>query len=239
MKIQITVSDSKIQAVSPYNPELPSRAKDLGGRWNGSAWVFDARDEQRVRELYRDIYGTDGTDAAELVTIRVTVLRNDYADKTSLFLAGRQIARATGRDSGARLGDGVVVLDGQGFDSGGSRANWTTKVIEGTVFEIRDIPKAAVEVAIKAQAEYSSPYYKIEILEQEKSRAVDVEALKAERERLVARIAEIDSIVEQAELPTPASKRQRLTCKSCSQSGYTGSYPFSTLPSSSLCDDCV
>lgn len=40
--------------------------------------------------------------------------------------------------------------------------------------------------------------------------------------------------------PAPRSRpaRKRLTCRSCGQSGYSGSYPFSTCASSGLCDDC-
>jgi hypothetical protein len=40
--------------------------------------------------------------------------------------------------------------------------------------------------------------------------------------------------------PAPRSRpaRKRLTCRSCGQSGYSGSYPFSTCASSGYCDDC-
>lgn len=38
----------------------------------------------------------------------------------------------------------------------------------------------------------------------------------------------------------PAKKQDKyLRCKSCGQTGTTGGYPFSTLPGSGLCDDCV
>lgn len=39
---------------------------------------------------------------------------------------------------------------------------------------------------------------------------------------------------------TPATSGPRyLRCRSCGQSGHTGGYPFSTLPGSGRCDDCV
>jgi len=34
------------------------------------------------------------------------------------------------------------------------------------------------------------------------------------------------------------SVRREMTCRRCHQSGYRGEYPFSTDPSSGLCDDC-
>lgn len=36
-----------------------------------------------------------------------------------------------------------------------------------------------------------------------------------------------------------ADKRPVLRCKSCGQTGRSGAYPFSTLPGSGRCDDCV
>lgn len=36
-----------------------------------------------------------------------------------------------------------------------------------------------------------------------------------------------------------ADKQPLLRCKRCGQTGKAGAYPFSTLPGSGLCDDCV
>lgn len=36
-----------------------------------------------------------------------------------------------------------------------------------------------------------------------------------------------------------ADQRPPLQCKNCGTIGRAGAYPFSTLPSSGLCDDCV
>lgn len=36
-----------------------------------------------------------------------------------------------------------------------------------------------------------------------------------------------------------ADKRPMLHCKSCGATGRAGSYPFSTLPGSGCCDDCI
>jgi len=34
-------------------------------------------------------------------------------------------------------------------------------------------------------------------------------------------------------------KAKFMRCSGCGQTGWTGQYPFSTLPSSGMCDDCV
>lgn len=186
--MKVIRDENQVLVQSPYNPDLPSRAKNLGGKWQPSdkAWAFDIRDEERVAELYRSIYGEWDSNGAipDAVTAKVTVLA-DYGEyHQGLFFAGRQLARATGRDSGAKLGPGVIVLKGN-FDSGGSAKNWSTRVLKGTVFEIRDAPLCKVKEEMK-----NTDLYKIEILGD-----VDKAALMAEKEKLMARIAEIDELL--------------------------------------------
>lgn len=148
----------KILVLSPYHPDFPAKAKRLGGRFTTApekGWIFDARDEQRVRELLVKVYGTDGTPVpkSQLLTVRTDPSKCDVRGGgagAELWLAGRQVARALGRDSGARLGDGVVVVSG-GFSSGGSVKNYKVAYRAGTVFELRDVPREAAE---RVHAEY-------------------------------------------------------------------------------------
>lgn len=191
MKIERT--ESHICVTSPYNPDLPKPAKKLGGKWNPakSAWCFDRRDESRVEELYRSIYGewdTNNAPAADAVTCRVKILEKVWAGQRGIYFAGRQIARATGRDSGATLGNGVIVLAGRGFDSGGSVKNWTTVGYEETEFELRDVPLSKVKEEM--ENEDNADIYEITILGD-----IDSAALQAEKECLLARIVEIDAIL--------------------------------------------
>jgi hypothetical protein len=71
-QIKIDQNATEIKITSDYHPELPERAKLLGGKWAGGQWVFDIRDRDRVAELYRDIYGCFD-EAPELVTIRAKI----------------------------------------------------------------------------------------------------------------------------------------------------------------------
>ena len=188
-QIQIQKTTDHMSVVSPYIPSFPPAARNLGGKWNPSAaaWIFDVRDEERVRDLLMEVYGTDGSPetGADLVTLRVT-LNQDWAARTDpLYLAGRCVARAYGRDSGAKLGDGVVVVAGR-FTSGGSVKNWNTVGRAGTVFEIRDLPRAAAGKAAEsfergdAQIiEPSQPDRKAQLME--------------EKAVLLARLAEINA----------------------------------------------
>jgi hypothetical protein len=131
------------------------------------------------------VYGTDGTDP--LVTIRVSVVGNWAweADKSSLQLAGRTIARAWGRDSGAKLGEGVILESGRVY-SGGSVKNWRTCATAGSVFLVRGV---GIHAAKSMAADSPDSSIEIEIVDEGNSR----QALVDERARLLARIAEIDA----------------------------------------------
>ncbi|MBV6425507.1 MAG: hypothetical protein NAOJABEB_03328 [Steroidobacteraceae bacterium] len=176
----VTIAGSVLTVASPYHPQFPARAKALGGRFNGNdkTWQFDARDESRVREMVIDIFGTDGsTGVGDLVTVRVRV--NDYGLGDTLFVAGRQVARRPGRDMPVRLGDGVVIVSGGFAHSGGSQAKPRLAAHDNTVLEIRDLPRAIAERE------------GLEIVEI----TIDRAALMAEREKLIARLAEIDALL--------------------------------------------
>lgn len=193
MAVTTTLTDGKLSVQSPYHPDFPKRARKLGGKWDGGSkrWSFDARDEPRVRELCREIYGEDGSADAETCTIRVRYPTQGWADKGALYVAGRQVARAFGRDSGARLGEGVVLFEGD-IGSGGSRNNWATVCDKGTVFEVRDVPVPAAEAAL-CDADVDD--LEITIL---RDGEVDREALRAEGLRLLARLREIEAALGEA-----------------------------------------
>lgn len=148
--IRVTRSVTEVVLCSPYHPDVPAAARKLGGKWDAAtkSWRFDVRDESRVRELCRNVYGTDGSaaDAADLVTVRLTLKRSVEEHTSAIYFAGREVCGARGRDSGARLGPGVVLLEGR-ITSTGSAKNWYTSAEAGSVFEIRDLPRSHVPLS--------------------------------------------------------------------------------------------
>lgn len=60
----IVERDGRIAVTSSYHPDFPARARMLGGEWNGArrVWLFNAAEEERVKALCREIFGTDGTE---------------------------------------------------------------------------------------------------------------------------------------------------------------------------------
>lgn len=185
--VEVRLNTDYVWLISPYNPALPARAKSLGGKFSSTskAWYFDKRDEERVCEIARDIYGTDGrTQSEPMLTIKVKATQGQSIYTASVFVAGREIARAFGRESGAKLGEGVIQLEGR-IKSSGSVKNWYTDVTAGSVFEIRDIPKRAVDA-------YDFPANGWEIVP-ETDNVARCEALKNEKSALLLRIEEINA----------------------------------------------
>lgn len=178
----------RVAAYTPYNESFVSQAKDLAGKWDATArtWVFDARDEERVRNLLRGIFGTDGNPetAGELVTVRVRLADHTVGRSRAEF-AGRKIAYRPGRDVPVRLTQGVVLIEGTLPLAGGSVRYPEINAGDDVIVEIRDLPRGALET------EEADSY---EIVPDE--RPVDLEALRAERTRLLARVADIDALLE-------------------------------------------
>lgn len=180
------LGNGKIAIDSPYNKEFVARVKALGARWDasGRCWVTDERNLDDVRQVLRDIYGQDDRPVVDLVTVEVVVPDGWSESRGPVTIFGRTIATAFGRDTGARVGDGVAVLEGS-VSSGGSRNNWTTRIDRGSRIRIYDVPRSAVE----QQVGWDDGIGTYAIVEGTDPLA----SLRAEREALLARLAEIDA----------------------------------------------
>lgn len=193
MSITVTTANGKTSVQSPYDSEFVAKAKTIGGKWDGTnkAWTFDARDEDRVRTLCREIYGTDGNpvEMGDLVTVRVRLAdhEGDKWDNAAKF-AGQRIAHRPSRDEPVRFAANVVLVEGTLPSSGGSMRYPQINAGDDVVVEIRDIPRATLKL------EREDSY---EIVGETKN--VDVDALLAEREHLLARLAEIDALLPEPE----------------------------------------
>lgn len=158
MTVQIETSDDKVFVESPYDGNFISEAKTIGGRWDGNAWVFDVRDEDRVRDLCLNIYGENGRAAnGEVVDVRLDVKEAEWellhdGDQEIRF-AGRRFARRPSRDEQVVLSEGVIVAEGSFESSAGSRKNPKIGRVNGVVLEIRDLP---VSVADRIEQELGS-----------------------------------------------------------------------------------
>lgn len=197
--------ERKIKVVAPYHPYFPIAARKLGGRWSGEqrAWYFDPRDADDVHQLVLRIYGYDPlAEKQDLVTARVTLSREklNLPLGSQFFLFGREIAFRLGRDSAVQLGEGVVVLSGGFPRSGGSMKHPSLETEDGTVIEVRDVPRSLV---LEEQVRYPDT---VEIVEHAQESAL-LQALAARSEEPAS--APVTASAPAAPAPAPASAKPR------------------------------
>jgi DNA repair protein RadC len=105
MPVLIVEQDGRLAVSSPYHPNFPARARLLGGEWDATrrVWVFEAHEDDRVRSLCRDIYGTDGADGMAPHASAVAYGRNELSEGAALphYFGHRQRLRERLVDSGA------------------------------------------------------------------------------------------------------------------------------------------
>ena len=183
---EIKISDGKASVFTPYNAEFISRIKLLGGRWNPSekCWTVSEFKVDDVRAAMRNIYGQDDQPVSETVDVLLTFDDEVSAWHAPVTILGRTIAKAWGRDSGARMGDDVMFLEGEP-KSGGSVKNWETIIPAGSVVKLPNLPKTAtVECELPCGVS-------MEIIGEDIDRA----ALEAEKAKLLARLEEINALL--------------------------------------------
>jgi len=104
------------------NLKFNEQAKALGAKWNGSKWVAPELAEAEFAAL-------EAKYSQDLVIVELTVTQDNrdtgawLGTAHAVAIGGYVIATANGRDSGARLADGVAAVSG-GFTSGGSVKNY-------------------------------------------------------------------------------------------------------------------
>lgn len=141
--INLTIVDDKVKVVSPYHEKFVERARKFRGTWKNGAWWFDDSIIDYVREVMIECFGTTGEEDYEECDLLIKNF-TDYGDKAPVCLFGRTIARAKGRDSGAELGDGIILISGDCYSSG-SVKNWNTTVSDAT-FLIKKFPIPALNI---------------------------------------------------------------------------------------------
>jgi hypothetical protein len=188
--VRVRVDGGLLTVSSPYNQEYVAAARRLGGRWDPRAtvWRFDAREEQRVRDLLRQVYGTDGTSAVETVTVRVCA--GQYAGERQIYVAGRGVAPPPRRcrDEEPRLASAVTVVDGSFAPCGGS-VRHPRLGDNDAVLQIRDVPRVIAERDGLDIVPDPGPAGLDEC---------DRQSLTAERQRLARRLARIDALLASA-----------------------------------------
>src|SRR5690606_41623372 len=77
----------KIALKAPFHPDCADNAKSIGGRYNRDrGWGFDAQDEAWVRQLAREIWGTDSSHPVPTVTVLVDLDKIDVQYRNQVLV---------------------------------------------------------------------------------------------------------------------------------------------------------
>lgn len=188
MKLEISKNNGKLRVVSPYNACFISKAKKLGGKWDEGAWVFDVLAEEPLKSALLECYGTDGSQEPN-VALKIKAKKELDEWHDSVSFGGIPVARAWGRDSGAKVCEDVIMVSGK-ITSGGSVKNWRTYVSEGSEFILTSVPKSILDKKDLWADDWEAEEYS------QGPKEPDRKALEEELARLEARIAEIKQELE-------------------------------------------
>lgn len=135
-----------IQVITPYLPEFVTFARKKNGTFHtpSKSWIFDARDDETVREKCIELFGTDGSFSPLTVDVELNLDDARIGYVKDIFRFGRFIVGRRERDHYVTLGDQVVIKEGGFPPRGGSMKYPAIEAQEGTVLEIRDVPVSLV-----------------------------------------------------------------------------------------------
>ena len=108
---------------------------------------------------------------------------NSVGDRRPVSLFGKIIASAYSRDSGAKVGEDTAFL-AMRPRLGGSVKNWKTAIPKGPVVEIHNVVQSMTA---------DGDEYTVEIIDSPE--ANKIKALREEKERILKRLSEINSIL--------------------------------------------
>ncbi len=187
-EVKTIMNGERFEMYTPYSKSFISKIKTIGSaKWNPEkrCWTVKEEDQKKAKEILLSVYGEDGETAQTTYYMKFECTEDYNVWCDSARLCGKIVARATGRDSGAKVGEDVVLEKGT-FTSGGSAKNWETQIEKGAIFTLKHVPKSKID-------DFDKDYFTKLSCEKE---GVDADALKAEKEKLLARIAEIDKILK-------------------------------------------
>lgn len=188
-EIKIEVMGENANVYTPYSSIFVKKINGIGGaRWNSSkrCWIVPVESVDAIREIMRQVYGKDDSPAGECETLKLRIIvkkeLSNSCDDVNLF--GKCLCHATGRDSGGRPGNDVFYVAGKP-NSGGSVKNWKSIVPVGSEIILSNVSKLMYEEYVP------NGDVSMELVQEEHNKG----QLLIEKEKLLKRLAEIDSLL--------------------------------------------
>lgn len=197
IKILESKDGDSIRIYTPFNPDFVEKIKKMGGKWNPScsAWECKTNRISIVRDMLLEIYGYNDIVVPENVDIEIYFPEEVDSYRSGIYMFGKEICSAFGRDSGAKIGADAALISGE-INSGGSCKNWRTKIYSDSVIRLFNVPKEK----FLEEKEDEEDFWKCQIKLLEKDTdSVSLEKLIEEKTELEKRLALINAQIEDIE----------------------------------------
>lgn len=174
--------DGTIRIVSPYNSEFIKAAKMIQGKWNSEkkSWDFPIGNEEQLDKILIENYGECGK-CEETLNVIINLYEIGENAGEGIVLNGLILASRRSRDVPVRINENAVLISGGFPESGGSTRYPRCNPLEDT------------KVKITVSREWYENNKDNECIEQVvNSESIDKSRLIEEKERLLARVAEIE-----------------------------------------------
>lgn len=188
-EIRVEVNGGKADLYTPYSADFVKAIKALGGaRWNASkrCWTISEDMLPQARAIMMEVYGYTDEEQGETITVKATFAEDVCEECDSVVILGKTVARAYGRDTGAKPGEDVMFLEGTPT-SGGSRIHWDSVVRAGSVVMLYKVSKALYD----AKKDSLPDGVSVEIVEEENKK-------EDEKKQTIMSAEELSEKVEQA-----------------------------------------
>lgn len=182
--MKVTVENDIIKVNSPYNKSFVAGAKQIQGKWNAPCWVFPEENKEAVKALLIECYGECG-ELGAVSTVTVDLDLDTYTEgyeDGEIRVGSIVVLKRLYRDREVIFSDNAMLINGGFATSGGSAKSPRIAADKNTIVRVKGVPETI--------------YSKIKDHEGVKLVSdIDVESLKVEREKLLKRLAEIDSLL--------------------------------------------
>ena len=142
MKTAITNFNESLLLVNiEYCPQAIRKIKNLGqATWDKTmkGWLVSKAYEVELKDILLEYYGTDGSFSDKRVNIELVTNQDIKMSQKPVLFSGKTLAQAFHRDSGARVGQNVALIEGS-INSGGSSKNWEAIVEKGSRFKLMHV----------------------------------------------------------------------------------------------------
>lgn len=125
--VKILKENGIIKVKSPYNETFVKKARGIKGKWDGEYWCFDDKNEDLLKEILIEIYGTDGETFYKTVRVELELDKYEGATSTTVKIGELVIAERLGRDKEVLLSKDTIIV------SGGSVKTPRLDTLENTV----------------------------------------------------------------------------------------------------------